>query len=302
MNSESTTTSEQAPLEEKERELLLPRQAKIVGHKDNDDTLDINREHVEASDASLALKEDHANRPLWVTSDGIIIMEASGAKAEAAQDFLTAIAEPVTRPAHIHEYRLTPYSLYAAVSVGMETEDIISVLDDLCKTALPDQLLLFIRNCTTSYGKIKLVLRDNKYLVESAHSEIIRLLLNDPVISAARPPPDLRQANSDKNDELDDDSKAINVIDRLLTIEENVESDEEMAAVEESGRGAVINKLLPKTRAQQTISVRIHSFEILPTFVEAVKKRCIELDYPMLEEYDFRNDHINSQLPFHHHH
>ena len=27
-----------------------------------------------------------------------------------------------------------------------------------------------------------------------------------------------------------------------------------------------------------------------------VKKRCTDLDYPMLEEYDFRNDTINANL------
>lgn len=31
------------------------------------------------------------------------------------------------RPAFIHEYKLTAYSLYAAVSVGLQTEDIIEV-------------------------------------------------------------------------------------------------------------------------------------------------------------------------------
>lgn len=31
------------------------------------------------------------------------------------------------RPAFIHEYKLTSYSLYAAVSVGLQTEDIIDV-------------------------------------------------------------------------------------------------------------------------------------------------------------------------------
>lgn len=33
------------------------------------------------------------------------------------------------RPAFIHEYKLTSYSLYAAVSVGLQTEDIIEVCD-----------------------------------------------------------------------------------------------------------------------------------------------------------------------------
>ena len=37
------------------------------------------------------------------------------------------IAEPVSRPEFIHEYKLTSYSLYAAVSVGLQTHDIIEV-------------------------------------------------------------------------------------------------------------------------------------------------------------------------------
>ena len=34
----------------------------------------------------------------------------------------------VDRPEHIHEYKLTSYSLYAAVSVGLQTADIIEYL------------------------------------------------------------------------------------------------------------------------------------------------------------------------------
>lgn len=93
----------------------------------------------------LHLKPDHASRPLWISpEDGHIILEAFSPIAEQAQDFLTAISEPVSRcvsmrrcrykpqhvsfrPAFIHEYKLTSYSLYAAVSVGLQTEDIIEV-------------------------------------------------------------------------------------------------------------------------------------------------------------------------------
>jgi len=40
----------------------------------------------------------------------------------------------------------------------------------------------------------------------------------------------------------------------------------------------------------------VHSFEIDPSCVEEVKKRCCEIDYPMLEEYDFKNDTLNTNL------
>ena len=32
------------------------------------------------------------------------------------------VLQPVCRPQHIHEFRLTPYSLYAAVSVGLQVK------------------------------------------------------------------------------------------------------------------------------------------------------------------------------------
>jgi len=68
----------------------------------------------------LELKPDHDSRPLWVAPNGHIFLEAFSPVYRHARDFLIAIAEPVCRPEHIHEFRLTPYSLYAAVSVGLE--------------------------------------------------------------------------------------------------------------------------------------------------------------------------------------
>lgn len=46
----------------------------------------------------MHLKPDHASRPLWISpDDGLIILEAFSPIAEQAQDFLTAISEPVSR-------------------------------------------------------------------------------------------------------------------------------------------------------------------------------------------------------------
>lgn len=79
-----------------------------------------------------------------------------------AQDFLVAIAEPVCRPNHVHEYKLTAYSLYAAVSVGLQTSDIVEYLQKLSKTSVPEGIVQFIQLCTVSYGKVKLVLKHNR--------------------------------------------------------------------------------------------------------------------------------------------
>eukprot|EP00232_Nephroselmis_pyriformis_P002858 CAMPEP_0182909272 /NCGR_PEP_ID=MMETSP0034_2-20130328/35661_1 /TAXON_ID=156128 /ORGANISM="Nephroselmis pyriformis, Strain CCMP717" /LENGTH=244 /DNA_ID=CAMNT_0025045515 /DNA_START=13 /DNA_END=744 /DNA_ORIENTATION=- len=136
--------------------------------------------------SKLELKPDHTNRPLFVCPDGHIFLETFSPIYKQAYDFLIAIAEPVCRPEVIHEYALTPHSLYAAVSVGLETKTIISVLNRLSKAKLPDEITAFIRESTNNYGKVKLVLQRNNFYVESPFPEVLKILLADEVVSKAR--------------------------------------------------------------------------------------------------------------------
>ena len=71
----------------------------------------------------------------------------------------------------MHEYNLTPHSLYSAVSIGLETETIIAVLNKLSKTKLPKEMIDFIHASTANYGKVKLVLKKHRYFVESPFLE-----------------------------------------------------------------------------------------------------------------------------------
>lgn len=225
-----------------------------------------------SENAELTLKPDHINRPLWVSSNGHIFLESHSPLHELAQDFLITIAEPVSRPTHVHEYRLTPYSLYAAVSVGLETEDIIQVLSRLCKTQLQPEIAAFIRSCTLSYGKVKLVLKQNRYWIESSSAGTLQILLKDPIIS---------QSRVDGGDIFAD--KAVKSSASSLSLLKNDDPDSIDMIEETNPENALLEE-------------EVHSFEILAGAVEQVKKRCIELDYPMLEEYDFRNDRHNPDL------
>ena len=51
---------------------------------------------------------------------------------------------------------------------------------------MPESITTFIRERTLSYGKVKLVLKHNKYFVESTHPETLQVLLKDPIIRDAR--------------------------------------------------------------------------------------------------------------------
>ncbi|KAG0417084.1 General transcription and DNA repair factor IIH helicase subunit XPB, partial [Dictyocoela roeselum] len=118
----------------------------------------------------LKLKENHEKMPLWVAHNALIILETFNPLSKQATDFLIAISEPVSRPIMIHEYRITSYSLYAAASVGLSTEDILETLDRFSKNYLPKGVVEFIEGCTKSYGKIKLILKNGKYFLEAIDS------------------------------------------------------------------------------------------------------------------------------------
>lgn len=47
--------------------------------------------------SSLQLKPDAESRPLWVLSDGSVLLEVFSSLYKQAQDFLVAMADPVAR-------------------------------------------------------------------------------------------------------------------------------------------------------------------------------------------------------------
>ena len=91
---------------------------------------------------------------------------------------MIAIAEPVSRLRHIHEYKLTSYSLNAAVSTGVLPDQIIASLSYFCKTSvLPQNIIQYITTKTQNCGKVKLTLKNNRYYVESEDVEILQQMI-----------------------------------------------------------------------------------------------------------------------------
>lgn len=242
----------------------------------------------------MPLKDDHTSRPLWVAPDGHIFLEAFSPVYRYAQDFLVAIAEPVCRPTHVHEYKLTAYSLYAAVSVGLQTSDITEYLRKLSKTGVPDGIIQFIKLCTVSYGKVKLVLKHNRYFVESSHPDVIQHLLQDPVIRECR----LRNSEGEATE--------------LIT--ETFTSKSAIAKTAEGSGGPSTSRLTdPQSKSdiptdlfdfyeqmdkdeEEEEETQTVSFEVKQEMIEELQKRCIHLEYPLLAEYDFRNDSVNPDI------
>ncbi|KAG9435752.1 general transcription and DNA repair factor IIH helicase subunit XPB [Apis mellifera carnica] len=217
--------------------------------------------------SQMILKPDCALRPLWVAPNGHIFLESFSPVYKHAHDFLIAISEPVCRPEHIHEYKLTAYSLYAC---------------------------------------LKLVLKHNKYFVESPYPEVLQKLLKDPVIQECR----LKKNVEDDKDEIITNvqnktktpqfgAKAITNVPTGTTKVTEPTNDQvpaETAAVPED-----ITTFYDKIDKEDEDEEEEHelktvSFEVNQEKIEVIQKRCIELEYPLLAEYDFRNDTINPDI------
>jgi len=241
--------------------------------------------------SSLPLKPDHLSRPCWTCPDGTIYLEAFHDLYPKAYDFLVAISEPVARPEYLHEYKLTPYSLYAAVATNIDTESIVKVLNRFSKNVLPEGVAAFIRECTKRYGKAKLVLKNNKYHVESEYPAVLRELLRDDLISQARVAEEVTAGEGGQGGENNTDGFVVHTkaeeMEENLRILREMDGDSSEDEDDEEGGGSK-----EKAEAKTTVS-----FQIKGDSVEVVKRRAIDLDYPLMEEYDFKNDDKNPDVP-----
>lgn len=281
-NKESAIRNNREIFEVEEALPMIPRAAQRATFTiDNDEEED--DEGAIKDFSELKLRPDHLSRPVYVSGDMRIFLETFSPVYRQAYDFLVAIAEPVSRPEHIHEYRLTPYALYAAVSVGLDSESIIKALGKLCKTELPKQVPKFIRDCTKTYGKTKLLLKKGKYIVQTLDENVLKLFLADDIISSARVP------ESEAQPEKEEEAEEKGVV--LAGGEE---------AVSDAATLAALSKALDEDEDEEEESVgkrkKVYEFEVRGEEVEHVKRRAIELDYPLMEEYDFRNDTANRTI------
>ena len=241
----------------------------------------------------LKLKPDHRNRPVWVTPDRRVFLESFSPLYRQAYDFLIAIAEPVSRPQCIHEYMLTAHSLYAAVSIGLNAETIVKVLDRLSKVSVSKELVQFVRQTTQNCGKLKLVIQDNRFLLESPFPGVLREIVKDEVIARA----------------VKDKERLARILGSGEVGTRQAQGDTGFIVRKDVGSGSVAAEItaidlgdddVAAGEAEEDAGGVTHAIEILPSMIEHVKQRCLpgsgSLNYPILEEYDFQNDKMNPDL------
>jgi DNA excision repair protein ERCC-3 len=164
-----------------EEEVIKERQSRPIPMiYTGDAPLDAEDSQPASTQPPLTLRPGHESRPIWVCSDGRIFFEASMHPDlfGPVSELLVAIAEPVCRPKHIHEYQITVCSLYAAISLGMDATEILDNLRKLAKNEIDQTLQAYIGDHGSRIGKARLVLRRGRFFVESVDQELLKLLEN----------------------------------------------------------------------------------------------------------------------------
>jgi DNA excision repair protein ERCC-3 len=239
------------------------------------------------SDQSHApLKSDQHNRPLWVNDAGGIIIESFHSLFDEAQDFLINIAEPQSRVSKMHEYQLTTHSLFAAVSVGHSSQEIIDKLDRYSKTALSNSLIQFIEKSTSAFGKAKIVLKKTLSFIESEDPTILNKLLRDPIVAECR---------ADQTEGLI--KEAAPKIGQMAIPGTKLAAGANQIAQPSAAEPAPADMIATLREDDDDDEVaQVHSFQIKSDERERVVKRCRGIGLPLTEEYDFNNDMKNPNL------
>lgn len=116
--------------------------------------------------------------PIIVQSDKTILLEVDHPQHAEARDALAQFAEIEKSPEHIHTYRLSPLSLWNAAAGGMNAQQIIDMLTQYSKYAIPSNIAIDIREYINRYGRIKLVRNGDELLLKSDDVALIAEVLH----------------------------------------------------------------------------------------------------------------------------
>jgi DNA excision repair protein ERCC-3 len=288
------------PVEDDDNSQAAIPGAATANAETNDDQIQEDEYGAKDYRSQMLLKPDNSVRPLWVAPNGHIFLETFSPVYKHAHDFLIAISEPVCRPEHIHEYKLTAYSLYAAVSVGLQTHDIVEYLKRLSKTSIPEGILEFIRLCTLSYGKVKLVLKHNRYYVESPFPEVLQKLLKDPVVQQCR----LRRDENEVAETTGDGFIASTIEKKGIPSFGNkpANGDKPATEVAEGAEAPVPDDItnfyekIDNEDDEEEVNLKTVSFEVNQEKIEDLQKRCIEIEHPLVGSFSKTLSFSHSRL------
>jgi DNA excision repair protein ERCC-3 len=120
------------------------------------------------------------NAPLIVQADLTVLLELAAPDSADARGSLTAFAELVKSPEHIHTFRITPLSIWNACSTGFAAESIIDCLERYSRYAVPKNLISEVRELASRFGKLVLTRADEDMELRAEDPDVMVQLAENP--------------------------------------------------------------------------------------------------------------------------
>ncbi|MFC5471898.1 DNA repair helicase XPB [Cohnella suwonensis] len=113
-------------------------------------------------------------KPLWVQSDGTLLLDERHSDREEARRFLMQIAELRKRPGTWHTYRMTQVSLWNAAAAGWRSDDVAQTIASLSGHPLPRTVETFVRGSMDRFGQLRLVSEGGQLRLRAAAPSLLR--------------------------------------------------------------------------------------------------------------------------------
>lgn len=97
------------------------------------------------------------NGPLIAQADGTVLLDDAHPAAEEARAELSRFAELVKRPGTMHQYRISPLSVWNAAALGMSADDMLHVLSRYGRYSLPAEAAERLRQWMDRCGGLELL-------------------------------------------------------------------------------------------------------------------------------------------------
>ncbi|RAV04533.1 DNA repair helicase XPB [Paenibacillus sp. YN15] len=121
--------------------------------------------------------------PLWIQKDLSIWLEAGHPEAGEASAMLSGFAELVKTPGSMHQYRITPFTLWNAAASGLDADRICRFLHGASRFGLPQTVQNQIRILMGRFGLFRLTQGDAALRLAAESAEAVALLEGLPAVS-----------------------------------------------------------------------------------------------------------------------
>ncbi len=132
---------------------------------------------------------------LTVQSDRTMLLDVHSPFYDGCRRDIVKFSSLIKSPEHIHTYEITQLSIWNAIALGLDKEDIISSLEKWSRYSLDERLIYFIDETSSRYGSLILEEYDStSYILRVLSTTLYYRIKNDRTLGKNLRPQDEEEA------------------------------------------------------------------------------------------------------------